>query len=238
MLQRNNLNNLSENINRGLKLTSRWAFLCSASWAPSCFFSGLPRYSEAEEGGRMCHHEPNTSHALWISSHRGRILHNYLYNYKNLHMINAADLWPEYLKSLFSFVCSLHWCVCAEHLHMRACTSVFSLWPHGEALQIKSFKGRALLMSVNCCDSEGAAVLLSIRHTSSSPFPLLYSCCLTTFTPVSHCPLITPPNRCSLLSQSSSSSLPCLLSLEASYLLWGREEKPEIIRPSVNMSFP
>lgn len=39
-------------------------------------FPGLPRYSEAMEDSRMCHHEPNTRlHALWIVSRRGSILH-------------------------------------------------------------------------------------------------------------------------------------------------------------------
>lgn len=42
-------------------------------------------------------------------------------------------------------------------------------------LEIKSFKGTALLMSVNCCDSQGGlpplSPLSSISHTSSSPFP-------------------------------------------------------------------
>lgn len=48
-------------------------------------------------------------------------------------------------------------------------------------LEIKGFKGRALLMSVNCCDSQGGLppqslllLFFSISYTSSSPFPDLF----------------------------------------------------------------
>ena len=85
-------------------------------------------------------------------------------------------IWCLYV--FFFFVCfanlSKHHLSLSFSLRVCVCVCVcVSLW--NVPLEIKSFKGTALLMSVNCCDSQGGlpplSPLSSISHTSSSPFP-------------------------------------------------------------------
>lgn len=148
-------------------------------------------------------------------------------------MISVGDLSPDASEKVFVFLKPKQASTCTYvYLCMSMCMCVcvsIRLVLSNLPLEIKGFKGKALLMSVNCCDSQGGwplLFLLSLSHLNQLylSFFLLFShtLCIHGCSIHPKCPtqlwLSPPPHLSCLVFQFAFSNTHSLLILDAIFL--------------------